>query len=98
MFPPDVYVDTDEVLRGKLNGAAQYYVDVGGENDQLLYKGGKLTYQLRLVPSGKQELTFFLASPGGRSVPDPETTAWTAETLRRAAEEVWAGQQNARPE
>ncbi|MBU0617467.1 MAG: hypothetical protein KKI02_07105 [Planctomycetes bacterium] len=98
VFPPDVYVDTDEVLRGKLNGAAQYYVDVGGENDQLLYKGGKLTYQLRLEPNEEQELTFFLASPGVRAVPNPETTAWTVETLRRAAEDVWAGHQAARPE
>ena len=98
VFPPDVYVDTDEVLRGKLNGAAQYYVDVGGENDQLLYKGGRLTYQLRLEPNEEQELTFFLASPGSRSVPNPAATAWTSESLRRAAEEVWAGQQAARPE
>jgi hypothetical protein len=91
VFSPDVYVDTQEVLRGEMNSAAEYYVDVGGEKDQLLYKGGKLTYQLRLEPSGTRELMFLLASPGARGVPDPETTAWTSETLRRAAVDVWAG-------
>lgn len=91
VFSPDVYVDTREVLHGSMTSVAEYYVDVGGEKDQLLYKGGKLTYQLRLEPSGTQDLTFLLASPGARGVPDPETTTWTPETLRRAAEDVWAG-------
>ena len=98
VFSPDVYVDTRDVLHGKMTSQAEYYVDVGGEKDQLLYKGGKLTYQLRLEPNAKQELTFFLASPGSPSVPDPENTAWTSDSLRRAAEEVWAAHQAGKPE
>jgi hypothetical protein len=46
---------------------------------------------LRLEPKAEKVLTFLLASPGCRAVPDPESTAWTAESLRRAAEDVWAG-------
>jgi hypothetical protein len=97
-FSPDVFVDTSEVLRGTMNSVAEYYVDVGGENDQLLYKGGKLAYQLRLEPNARQELMFLLASPGSRSVPNPENTAWTPQSLRRAAEEVWADHQTTKAE
>jgi len=98
VFSPDVYVDTRDVLHGKMTPQAEYYVDVGGEKDQLLYQLGKLTYKLRLDASGEQELTFFLACPGGSAVPNPETTTWTPESLRRAAEDVRAGYQATKPE
>jgi hypothetical protein len=98
VFPPDSYVDAREVLRGERNSLARYYVDVGGDNDQLLYQGGKLTYEFRLEPHGTRQLTFLLASPGARAVPDPTRSAWTAESLRRAAEEVWAAYPADRPE
>lgn len=97
VFSPDVFVDTKEVLRGSLTSTAEYYVDVGGEKDQMLYEG-KLSYKLRLEPNGRQSLTFLLASPGAGSVPNPETTTWTPETLRYAAEEVWAGWRTTQPE
>jgi hypothetical protein len=83
--------ELDDVIKGKANGAAEYYVDVGGENDQSLYAGGTLTYDLTLPADGEQGLTFLLACPGARTVPDPETTAWTPASLRRAAEDVWRG-------
>ena len=98
VFSPDVYVDTRDVLHGKMTSQAEYYVDVGGEKDQLLYQLGKLTYQLRLEPNGERELTFFLASPGGSVVPNPATTTWTPANLRRAAEEVWAAHRTTKPE
>jgi hypothetical protein len=66
-------------------------VDVGGEKDQLLYKGGPLRFTVNLAPEEERDLTFLLASPGGGSVPHPETTAWTNESLRKAAADVWAG-------
>ena len=88
VFSPDVYVNTDEVLRGKLSSVAEHYVDVGGERDQLLYESGTLTYDLTLPAGAGQELTFLVACAGA-SVPNPETMAWTPESLRKAAEDVW---------
>jgi hypothetical protein len=90
IFPPDVTPKTEEVLRGEANEAAEYYVDVGGTKDQSLYKEGSLTYQLTIPAEAAQELIFYLGSPGGGPVPDPRTTTWTPQSLRRAAEEVWA--------
>ncbi|UCH36619.1 MAG: hypothetical protein JSV65_09770 [Armatimonadota bacterium] len=89
VFSPDVFVDADEAVRGKLSSVAEYYVDVGGENDQSLYEGGGLTYELALAPRASQEFMFLVACPGA-SVPNPETMAWTEQSLRRAAEDVWA--------
>ncbi|MBU0640881.1 MAG: hypothetical protein KKB50_18600, partial [Planctomycetes bacterium] len=91
VFMPDIYVDPDEVQIGKAP-EAEYHVDVGGETDQLLYDGSKLSYEFQLEAGGRRELLFLLASPGARSVPDPQTMAWTSDSLRQAAEEVWAGQ------
>jgi len=89
VFPPDVSVDTDKVLSGAMTAAAERYVDVGGENDQCLYKGGVLTYDLTIQPKGRLEMTFLLETPAGGGVPNPGTMAWTAATLRKAAEDVW---------
>jgi hypothetical protein len=88
VFSSDIYVDTDEVLRGELSASAEHYVDVGGTKDQSLYEGGTLTYDLPLAPGAKQELMFLVACPGA-SVPNPESMAWTQESLHRAAREVW---------
>ncbi len=91
VFTPETSVDGAKVLRGALNAAAEYYVDVGGEKDQLLYKGGTASYRVTLAPKEAKELTFLVASPGNGAVPDPAKSAWTPATLRKAAEEVWVG-------
>ncbi|MBI5684833.1 MAG: hypothetical protein HZC54_07115 [Verrucomicrobia bacterium] len=88
IFPAGPPPDLSQVIAGKLNAKALRYVDVGGQNDQSLYPGGKLEYRLSLPARGSQELTFFAACKGG-SAPIPDASAWTAETLRRAAREVW---------
>jgi len=91
VFLPDVYVDVNEVVRGKLSSVAEYYVDVGGEKDQSLYEGGSLTYDMTLPAGARRELMFLVAGPGS-SVPNPETMAWTAASLRQAAEDVSSDQ------
>jgi len=83
--PPPALV---EVIAGNLNAKATRYADCGGPNDQSIYPPGKLEYQLALPARGSQELTF-LAACGKASVPLPDQTAWTTDTLRRAAREVW---------
>ncbi|MFA7003173.1 MAG: hypothetical protein WC429_03970 [Verrucomicrobiia bacterium] len=88
VFPGGAPPDLKQVIAGKLNSAARRYVDVGGQNDQSLYPGGKLEYRLSLPARGSQELAFFAACQGGVA-PIPDASAWTAETLRRAAREVW---------
>jgi hypothetical protein len=91
VFKPETRVEGAKVLTGALNEAAEYYVDVGGEKDQLLYKGGTASYRVTLAAKEVKELTFLVASPGGGAVPDPVKSAWTPAALRRAAEEVGAG-------
>jgi len=88
VFSPDIYVDLNDVLRGKLSETAEYYVDVGGERDQSVYEGGALTYDLTLAPGARRELMFLVACPGA-SVPDPESMDWTSESLQAAANDVW---------
>ncbi len=88
VFPAGPPPNLEQVIAGKLNAAATRRVDVGGGNDQPLYPGGKLEYRLSLPAHGSQELTFFAACHGGVA-PIPDASAWTAETLRRAAREVW---------
>lgn len=88
IFPAGPPPDLSQVITGKLSAKAQPYVDVGGPNDQSLYPGSKLEYRLTLPARGSQELTFFAACPGG-SAPIADASGWTAETLRRAAREVW---------
>jgi len=112
VFAPDLNVDLNEVLRGEwlgpsgrhpgrrprdLSAAAEYYVDVGGEKDQSLYEEGALIYDLTLAPGAQQELLFLVAPPDA-AVPNPERMAWTAESLKQAADDVWRdwGARNAR--
>lgn len=89
VFPSGANVDTDQIVKGEMNAAAERYVDVGGQNDQLLYKGGTLEYHLALEPNAEQTLVFLLETPAGGGVPNPDRTAWTPETLRKAAQDVW---------
>jgi hypothetical protein len=88
VFPAGQTLNLEQVMAGKMNGAALHYVDVGGENDQSLYAGGKVEYVFKLPAKGTQELTFLMACPGS-SVSMPAKSAWTSEKLRRAAREVW---------
>lgn len=89
VFDSGLVLSNGDVLTGKLNDKAEYYVDAGGERDQSLYKGGTLRYALELQPGESRQLLFLLSSPGGGAVPDPANTAWTAASLRKAAEDVW---------
>jgi hypothetical protein len=88
LFPAGESPNLERLVAGVLSGAATRYVDVGGDNDQSIYPPGKLEYRIQLAAGGAQELTFFVASPGS-SAPTPDTSTWTAATLRRAAVEVW---------
>ena len=96
MFSPSTAIVVDSVIAGKLNDKAEHYVDVGGEQDQMLYKGDSLTYQLSLEPGASQSLLFLAATPAGGNVPDPVTMAWTEDSLRKAAEDVMRGYDPAR--
>ncbi|MCX7007225.1 MAG: hypothetical protein NTY53_08245 [Kiritimatiellaeota bacterium] len=91
LFPATATVKLADVLAGKLNTVATHYVDVGGENDQTLFPTDKLEYPLHLPAKGVRELTFLVACAGG-SAPPPTTSAWTLETLYRAAYSVWKDQ------
>lgn len=88
LFPKGEPPKLDKVLAGQLSEAAVRYVDVGGARDQSIYPPGKLEYRLKLPAGCAEELTFFVGCTGG-SAPVPETSAWTADQLRRAAREVW---------
>jgi hypothetical protein len=98
VFAPETAVDVAQAVRGTLNGAAEYFVDVGGEKDQLLYKSGKVLYEFRLEPGARQDLLFLVACPGGGPVPDPRRTAWTAASLRKAGAEVASGWKESAPQ
>jgi hypothetical protein len=91
IFSPDVYVDTNEVLTGHMNPAAEQYVDVGGEKDQSLYADGAVKFVFTLAPGAEQRLTFLVETATGTPVPDSDTSAWTPASLRKAAEDVWRG-------
>jgi len=88
VFPAGLPLDDKDLIAGKLNRKAEYFVDVGGQQDQALYEQGPFEYVLRLEPGASQEWLFLLSSPGGGPVPNPETMSWTAENLLKAAEEV----------
>ncbi len=88
VFAANPGLSLEQVIAGKMNTAAMYYVDVGGEKDQSLYAGGKVEYTLTVPAKGTQELGFLVACPGG-SVPTPDKTAWTVEKLRKSTAQVW---------
>lgn len=87
LFPADASPSLEQVIAGKLNAVALRYIAVGGSNDQSLYAGGRVEYDLKLPAHAMQELTFLVACPGG-SVPPPDQTAWTSEKLRQSAAKV----------
>ncbi len=95
IFPASTTLKPADVIAGKLNATATHYVDVGGANDQSLFPTEKVEYQVRLPAKGVRELTFCVACTGN-SAPSPTTSAWTPETLYRAALDVWRGQVTAR--
>jgi len=88
IFPAGEPPRLDQVIAGRLNALAIRRVDVGGKDDQSIYPPGKLEYDIRLAPGESRELTFFAACRGG-SAPVPGLTAWTGESLLRAARDVW---------
>lgn len=81
-------VAVDEVLSGRLNETAQYYVDVGGKKDQSIYPAGKLEFPVHLEPGASQEWVFLVACAGSEA-PLPERSDWNPATLLRAARDVW---------
>ncbi len=89
LFEPGVQIEERALIAGRLNEQAERYVDVGGSNDQMLYKPGPVKYVLKLEPGAQRQLLFLLASPGCQQVPDLSRSAWDKHTLRKAAAEVW---------
>ena len=90
LFPPGASARAEDIAAGKLNALATRFVDVGGAGDQSLYPDANAAYDLHLAPGAADELTFLVACPRA-TAPDPEQSAWTLATLRRAAREVWVG-------
>lgn len=88
LFPVRSISDPAPLIAGALNTKALRYVQVGGENDQTLYAGGKLEFPVSLAPGGSKEFVFFVACQDGNA-PLPETSPWTEQTLRGAARAVW---------
>jgi hypothetical protein len=89
VFDPAIPLDDQQLIEGHLNDRAERYVDVGGQQDQGLYKSGDVKYSLQLEPGQTREFLFLLASPGCRSLPDPSLGLWNPRTLRKAAADVW---------
>lgn len=89
IFDPGSVPDDAAILAGAGSPPAERYVDVGGENDQSLYPPGNLRYTIPLKPGERREILVLLRSPGSQAVPDPTAMVWTADALRKAAEDVW---------
>ena len=89
VFPPDSPIDEKQVIAGALNAQAERYVDVGGENDQGLYKKGNIRFVLPLEAGESREFFFLLQSPGCQALPDLSQSPWCPASLRRAAADVW---------
>lgn len=87
IFPPGTNPNLEQVILGRMNAIATRMVDVGGPGDQSLYKAGDVDYPLNLAPGQTVEMTFLVGAAGG-SAPMPGRTAWTVETLRKAAYDV----------
>ena len=90
VFETATRIDEAKLLAGEANDQAERYVDVGGENDQSLYKPGNLRFTLELAPNDHREFIFLLRSPDCRLFPDMSLGLWTHETLRKAAADVWS--------
>ncbi len=81
-------VAIEEVLSGRLNETARYYVDVGGKKDQSIYPASKLEFPVHLEPGASQEWVFLVACAGSEA-PLPDRSDWNPTTLLRAARDVW---------
>jgi hypothetical protein len=88
IFPSREPPALEQVIAGKFNSAATYYVDVGGENDQSLFPAGKLEYHVAL-PAGNTREFVFLAACNGGNAPVAELGVWGADTLLKSACDVW---------
>ena len=82
IFPAGEPLKPERVVAGELSATAVRYVDAGGTADQSIYPPDKIEYQVRLEAGGAVEWTFLAACPGS-ATPTPETSVWTAPTLRR---------------
>ncbi len=91
IFAPDFHPNMEEVLLGKHSEDAEYYVDVGGEHDQLFFESTNVRYEIVLPPQGWKGLLFLFSSPAGGHVPNPETMVWDLPSLTKAGRDVWAG-------
>jgi len=89
LFKPQVPIEEQSLIAGRLNSRAERYVDVGGSNDQLVYKPGPVKFVVELEPGARRELLFLFASPGCRRIPELSRSAWSKHTLRKAAADVW---------
>ena len=89
VFAPSLPIDQDALIAGRLNARAERYVDVGGTNDQGLYKPGNLKYVFQLQPKEQCGFFFLIASPGCQAVPNPSLGLWDKASLRKAAADVW---------
>ena len=83
-------MNVQDVLLGKMANKAELYVDIGGQNDQLLFQEQDLDYQLSLAPQETKSLLFLLSTSEGGNVPNPANMVWTYETLQKAAADVWS--------
>ncbi len=88
IYAPDKAPSEDQIMAGTSNDMAQYYVDVGGENDQSIFPPGKMEFPVELAAGDTQRLVFLVACPGS-SAPMPTHSRWTPDTLLRAACDVW---------
>jgi len=89
IFTPGARIDEAKLIAGALNEQAERYIDVGGKNDQSLYKPGNLRFALNLQPAERREFLFLMRSPGCRYLPDMSHGLWGRESLRKAAADVW---------
>lgn len=89
IFDRSTNIDEEKLIAGELNDRARYFVDVGGENDQLLYKPGNVRFVLELQPKEQRDFLFLVRSPGCRYLPDMSLGLWNQKTLRKAAADVW---------
>jgi len=97
LFPAGTAPDLQDVLAGRADSQALCVVDVGGPGDgpiaaagKVEFPGGQPTYRADLEPGARQELAFLVATGNG-SVPTWAETPWALPSLRRAADDVWAG-------
>jgi hypothetical protein len=88
IFAADREVAVPDVIQGSQNEAADYYVDVGGKQDQSVFPPAKLAFPVSLSAGEKRRWTVLVACPGG-STPLPDKSTWSSRSLLKAACDVW---------